>query len=294
MSVLRCLSPRVTVVALAVCVMSPGLLGAGAEAGLERLTGSALTPADTATGAQRTPPTLATWIGRAGGGEEHPFERPALHWPRVSLRQLVTFAYGTTPARVLGGPDWLDDPIWEVASDTGASRPQHRELRGLLQRMLIDRFALRATRAPQRVSALVLAVGAPSPRLRPASAKVDCAPFLSGVRAPTEAPRDAEGYRLCGPSSVRKEYHFRSAPLDALARDLEIMTNQVVVAVPAQGLFDIDLQLPSGFSEQSHDADLDVLMSALERQLGLVTQIRTEPTEMLSVESAARPALGLR
>ncbi len=240
--------------------------------------------------------SASTWIARAGSGGNPPFENPTLRLRRASLRGLIGIAHATTHARMSGGPAWMDEPEWDVAVLADRTAP-YSAVREMLRDMLASRFQLRVTPTARRVSALILSFenAASTEGLRPARAKIDCTPFLNGVRSPVDAPRDADGFVLCGPSTVRKGLHLRSAPLDAFARDLEILLGQVVVVSPPRaGLFDIDFAWPRGYAEHDPDPDLDAFMTAVERQLGAAPQVRSTDVQILVVAGAARPTLGVQ
>lgn len=251
--------------------------------------------ADDAARVQTT--STATWIARTGSGGNPPFANPTLHLRRVSLRQLIGTAYARTPARMSGGPAWIDEPEWDVAvlADRGAP---YSAVRALVRDMLTARFQLRATPATRRVPALLLSFehAASADGLRPARARVDCAPFIDDVRSPLDAPRGADGVTLCGPSTVRDDgLYLRSAPLDSFARELEILLGQVVLVSPSKaGLFDIDFAWPRGYAEHDPNPDIDAFVASVERQLGASAQVQSTNVQILVITSAARPALGGR
>jgi uncharacterized protein (TIGR03435 family) len=222
-----------------------------------------------------------------------------LSMPRVSLRQLIERAYVTTRARTEGGVDWMDEIAWQVVGMSDRSAPRDVDVREMLRSLLTDRFKLRAEFQTRPLSALVLTLGDTSghPSIRRAASRVNCQPFLNGDKPLLEAPKDPEGHRLCGPSSEEHAFdrpvlHFRSAPLSAVARDLELMLQRVVVWEPqTEGLFDVDFLTPEGYSGAGSVPDLDAFMDAVEAQFGVTVAVRTIPVKVLVVQSAAKPVL---
>jgi uncharacterized protein (TIGR03435 family) len=222
-----------------------------------------------------------------------------LYMPRVSLRQLIERAYGTTHARTAGGVEWMDEIAWQVVGISDRGTPRDADVKEMLRSLLADRFKLQAEFQTRPTSALVITLGNTSghPSIRRAVSRVDCQPFLNGDKGLLDAPRDQEGNPLCGPGRSehafdRPVYHFRSAPLSSVARYLEIMLRRAVVwAPPTEGLFDVDFVTPEGYAGEPSVGDVDAFMDAVEAQFGAAVAVRTIPVKVLVVQSAVKPVL---
>jgi uncharacterized protein (TIGR03435 family) len=166
----------------------------------------------------------------------------------------------------------------------------------MLRHALEDRFQLKAVKAATPAPTIVLALEHPEhpPGLRQAPKRLDCAPFLKDLPPPRRFPELPDHTPLCGPSReahsfTRPSYHYRSAPLSSLARDLEIVLRQVVIAPSDKGLFDVDFECPVGYTFNDPSPDVDAFLAALHEQLGIDARMRTAPVDVLTIQSASRP-----
>lgn len=96
-------------------------------------------------------------------------------------------------------------------------------------------------------------------------------PFLIGAPARRRRPFGSERLALCDPITVRTGFHLRSASLEALARDVEV------------------LRAALGYAEHDPNPDIDAFMTAVERTAQQRTQIRSTQVEILVVQDAAYP-----
>lgn len=218
---------------------------------------------------------------------------------KASLLALIDWAYDTTRARTVGGPDWMDDLAWQVIGRSDRRNPRDADVKQMVRSLLADRFKLQADFQTRPTSAVLISVDSVGGHsaIRKATASVNCEPFLNGDKALVDVPQDKEGNPLCGPSRGEHEshspvYHFRSAPLTAVARQLEIMLDRAVVwTPPTQGLFDVDFATPESYSMAVTTPDLDAFMDALEAQFGAKVEVRTVPVRVLVVGNAVKPTL---
>jgi uncharacterized protein (TIGR03435 family) len=237
-------------------------------------------------------------ISPFGTALKSPPAQPTRFFPRVSLFQLVSLAYGVTEARASGGEPWMFDPLdrtWSISvkADGPVSYATFLEM---LRNMLSDRFGLRVERRIENTSTVVLSFPSKDhpPGLRKASAAVDCTPFLTGLLSPLDAPR-AGGVPLCGPGSVehfqtRPVFHYRSAPLREFGRQLELLLDRPVNVSPdTDRLLDIDFTSPAGYEYNAKDPDIDAFLTALEDQLGATGEVHRGEVEMLHILVAHAP-----
>jgi uncharacterized protein (TIGR03435 family) len=195
-----------------------------------------------------------------------------------------------------GGPAWMDDPDWQVLAASSRPSLSGADFRTMLRHALEDRFQLKAVKAATPAPTIVLALEHPEhpPGLRQAPKRLDCAPFLKDLPPPRRFPELPDHTPLCGPSReahsfTRPSYHYRSAPLSSLARDLEIVLRQVVIAPSDKGLFDVDFECPVGYTFNDPSPDVDAFLAALHEQLGIDARMRTAPVDVLTIQSASRP-----
>lgn len=243
----------------------------------------------------------AVSIAASGTPLDQAPSNPTFQLRQVTLRQIIEIAYGVTRARTSGGPPWMDSLSWQVAAKAAEPSAPYTDVREMLRTMVADRFRLSAAFVTMPVSSVLLSFEhANREGVRPAHVKIDCQPFLNGLKPPTAVPHTSEGWPMCGPAMQQHSFsrpvnHYRSAPLDRVALDLEKELGQVVlVAPPRPGLFDVDFTWPPGYNASTPDRDVDAFLSALHDQLGVEAVIKTTPVKVLKIESAAQPRLGAR
>ena len=93
------------------------------------------------------------------------------HWP---LLDLIAVAYSVRASQV-SGPSWLSNEEFDIEAlvPEGTHR---KELNGMLQLLLEERFGLRVHRSPQTVDGYLMVVAAGGPRLMPAQPEGDLSP----------------------------------------------------------------------------------------------------------------------
>ena len=89
----------------------------------------------------------------------------------TTMNDLVTFAYGLHTKQIIGAPDWFGtDPfdVDEVPDVEG--RPDLRQMRMLLQKLLADRFKLTFHHEQRELSAYLVSVAPGGPKLKTTTA----------------------------------------------------------------------------------------------------------------------------
>src|SRR5215470_17012911 len=85
----------------------------------------------------------------------------------VSLRLLISRAYGIGESQIEGGPRWVVTDTWDVSAKADTPREMTREqLRPCLQALLAERFHLRIHRQVKQGSVLSLEVAKNGPKLK--------------------------------------------------------------------------------------------------------------------------------
>jgi uncharacterized protein (TIGR03435 family) len=227
----------------------------------------------------------------------------------VTLRDLISAAYGTTvpfdPARIVGGPDWIDKERFEInatlpVNATRAELPWQQSLRALLQ----DRFALRIhmERREAPVFALVRVDNARAARAlrRPARSLADCHaaednPFGDSTAGVCPRLRNRPGADPADPLAVVTE--ARTIVMRALAEELSgmpIVGRLVVDETGVSGEFDFEFRW-SRPAPPSADSPAPVgqqigpsIFTALREQLGLALQARKGQADVLVIDHADR------
>jgi uncharacterized protein (TIGR03435 family) len=88
---------------------------------------------------------------------------------RIPLRQVIAAAYGVDKSRVVGGADWLDQPLYDISAHTANTSAARFGPGGVspLKSMLAARFGLLAHPETQQLPAYVLRVAPSGSKLGP-------------------------------------------------------------------------------------------------------------------------------
>ena len=211
----------------------------------------------------------------------------------MTTRTLMQVAYGRQgtllSTQIISDVTWLDSERFDITAISEAlTAPGDRftTLRGLLQRLLRDRFQAQVHVETRTLPIYELVMarqdGRPGPQLRPPAAP--CVDFF-GV--------SSNGVPTCGFTRVRPgDWAARSIDLGLFATNLAFLPEVGRVVRDRTGLqerFDLELRfnpqaVPAG--DLSPDPSL---FTALQEQLGLKLQPSRGPVEVLAVDRIERP-----
>lgn len=181
----------------------------------------------------------------------------------AELRQIVGQAYAIQRVRVLGGPAWADSDQFDITAKAESADATRDDIRGMLQKLLADRFKLAVHHENKEISAYSLVVAKGGAKL--AAAKPGA---KSGM---TEGVAPGGG----------QQWVFAASPLKGLVNGLANTLDAPVVDKTAlDGLYDFTFQWPGAGS--SLFASLD--------QLGLKLEAKKERVDFLVIDRAERPS----
>ena len=84
----------------------------------------------------------------------------------TSLSDLITFSYGLHARQIANGPDWLEKDKYDMtAKPDGEGQPNEKQLKGMIQKLLADRFKLAFHREKKELPVYALVVGKTGPKL---------------------------------------------------------------------------------------------------------------------------------
>jgi uncharacterized protein (TIGR03435 family) len=214
---------------------------------------------------------------------------------RATLAMLLRSAYSLTFDRILGMPAWAHTERFDIVTTSSPDTPIERS-RGMAQRLLIDRFGLRAHWEQRGGDVYALVLADPSrrlgPGLRPSGAPCQRSDPVSGE--PLEPPRTGpcvETFRRLDDGAY--QLRFRDRPLTDLliiagARDE--VGGQVADQTGLTDRFDIDLDYVPRSARGLGAVGLGVpLAAAVVDQLGLRFERRRESIDVLVIDSVERP-----
>lgn len=190
----------------------------------------------------------------------------------VSLRKVIAAAYGVQESRVLGGPAWIDTPLYDIVAHGGPPEPGHdfpsADYRHSIQALLTSRFGLLAHPDTQQLSAYSLHVDESGSKLK---ATASAAPGAAST--PT-----------------RRGFKVMPGVVTAVDVDVSMLTGMIdrqlgKPVLDKTGLTGhYDFTLTGTLSAQS-------LPALLHEQLGLNVEPAIVPVEVIVVDQLQEPTL---
>jgi uncharacterized protein (TIGR03435 family) len=201
----------------------------------------------------------------------------------VTLKFLITVAYGVQNVQISGGPGWIDTEKFDILAKPAEG--QKLDVRPMLQSLLEDRFQLvvRHESKDQQVYELVQKKpGQLGPGLKP-SEIAEC---------PT-APREPGAIPCGGFLLLDGRLTGQRVTLGNLGSPLSRIVGRTVMdATGISSTFDVTVEwTPDGRAATKPDEALPSIFTALEEQLGLKLQPAKRPLEMLVIERAEKPSV---
>jgi uncharacterized protein (TIGR03435 family) len=206
-------------------------------------------------------------------------------------------AYGLQRYRLVGAPEWTRTERFDVNATTVIPQTQAQQF-GLLQGLLAERFGLRVhwQKSERPVYALVFARA--DKRLGPALTRSQFSCKDLALRGELEkTPKAPSGLSFCYPSigpggEGKTRFVVGGMTMPEVAAALEYVSDRIVVDhTEVGGTFDLDMTYTPQSTLLSAGAPLDgqSIFVALQEQLGLKLEPRTEPVDVLVVDGIEHP-----
>ena len=208
------------------------------------------------------------------------------------LRMLIWNAYGATPDRLLGGPDWIDSERFDILGSAPAGTSESTMLT-MLQTLLADRFRLVLRKEARETAVYSLVIAQNDGRSDKALLPVDCKTDSKAVVRKGDAP--ACSWLLIGKAGTGMvTYQSGGVNLDELAKTLTRRVGRPVInRTGLAGEFQFELSwlqdMPAAAAAPAAANDGPSLFTALQEQLGLKLESSRGPVEFLVIESVERP-----
>ncbi len=201
---------------------------------------------------------------------------PAMvRYSNVTLKNLISVAYGFDSPLVTGGPEWLDEQFYGLSAKLPPGTPKDR-VPAMLRALLSERFNLSVHREMKVQRVYFLVLGKNGPKLKEVP-KTDSGQEAEQVRGESPAVRVFRG-GIFGKSML----------IGTLAGSLSFVAGcQVVDRTGLAGTFDISLKWTPEDGEDSNQPGPS-LFTAIQEQLGLKLEPGRAPVEMLVVDHAKR------
>jgi uncharacterized protein (TIGR03435 family) len=199
-----------------------------------------------------------------------------------SLNDLISFAYGIHVRQITGGPSWLESDFYDITAKPDVEGiPNRKQLEGMVQKLLADRFKLTFHHDKKELSAFTLVVGKNGPKLAPSAGDPKGLPGL--------------GFRALGNLIVNNANMSDFTQLMQAA----VLDRPVVDQTDLKGRFDFTLKWTPdesqfngrGGSVKSDAADAPPdLFTAIQEQLGLQLKSAKVPVDVLVVDHVEKPS----
>jgi uncharacterized protein (TIGR03435 family) len=186
----------------------------------------------------------------------------------VTLKQLMGYAYDLQPSQIFG-PAWIDTERYDVTAEAN-SPASPAQLRSMLRRLLGDRFGLKTRREMKELPICWLVVAEGGPK-------------LGGVKE--EEAFNAE-FAAKSPFKPGVDAIFTSGDLAKFASRLSRGIDRPVIdKTGIKGRFWFSLE----WMPEKNQPYGPPLLAAIQEQLGLKLEDKKALTEVLVVDSAAKP-----
>jgi bla regulator protein blaR1 len=203
----------------------------------------------------------------------------------TSLNDLITFAYGIHVRQISGGPAWLESDLFDIVAKPEADGlPNRKQLEGMLQKLLADRFKLTFHREKKELSVYAITVAKTGSKLTKSEGDPNGLPGL--------------GFRGLGNLVVRNANMSDFAGLMQSA----VLDRPVVDRTGLTGRFDFTLNwTPDEFQFRSFggpvpppptdkpDAPPD-LYTAIQQQAGLKIEAAKAQVDVLVIDKVEKPS----
>jgi uncharacterized protein (TIGR03435 family) len=202
----------------------------------------------------------------------------------TTLTDLITFAYGIHAKQITGGPGWLETEKYDVAAQPGGEgQPNDKQWKGMVQKLLADRFKLTFHRDKKELAVYAITVGKNGPKLTKSEGNPSGLPGLFfrglGVLPATNATiADLAGV-------------MQGAVLDRPVVDQTGLTGRwdfTLTWTPDEFQF---AGMRGGMPPPANDAAAAApdLFTAMQEQLGLKLESTKAPAEVFVIDRVAKP-----
>src|SRR5580704_13368489 len=192
----------------------------------------------------------------------------------VTLVDVIVRVYPTRRIQMHGGPEWIDSERFDIVAKADSTEGEVRDEQWapMVQTLLEDRFRLALHRETKEMPVCALVVGKNPPKLK-----------ASTEGEPTTLARGDGG-----------QMNFRGMPIPGLVNTLaNILHEPVVDGTDIEGLFDFTLDpmqfASAGGTGGGGDAWADLVLRAVQEQLGFKLEKRKAPLEITIIDHAEKP-----
>lgn len=208
---------------------------------------------------------------------------------KVVLLALLTSAYGISPQRIVGLPNWGNTDRYDIEARYERRDRPAPQLNLLLQGLLRSRFALAAHMEKRDFPVYFLRTiakdGKPGTGLK--RSQFDCSDSTTANSPRQNNQRAPNGAAACTAIEWPGAFIAGGVTMDSLTRSIRIPAGRDVInetGLPGNWEFSLEFAPPGDTSGDKPD-----IFTAIKDQLGLRLDSGTGPLEVLVIDSVARP-----
>lgn len=202
----------------------------------------------------------------------------------TTLSELISFAYGVHPKQVIGAPAWAGTDKFDIdAQPDGEGAPSDKQWKGMLQKLIVERFKFTFHRDKKELSVYVLSVAKNGAKLTKSDGDPNGLPGLF--------------FRQLGALNVR---NANMADFTGLMQNA-VLDRPVVDQTGLTGRFDFTLNWTPDDSQfggmgakippSTDSADAPPpLYTAIQEQIGLKLEATKAPADVLVVDHVEQPS----
>lgn len=210
------------------------------------------------------------------------------HTLNTTLNDLLKFAYDVHPNQVVGAPAWADSEKFDVeAKPDKPGMPTVKQMKMMLQKLLVDRFSLVSHKDKRELSAYVITVAKSGLKIKKEENSTLPLPGFGGQPQRGFNVRNAT---LAEFASVMQA-QFMDLPVIDQTGLGDTRYSFVVKFTPDPGMrpFGAGVRPPEAPATIDPDAPPD-LFTAMEQQLGLHMQRTKAPVEVMILDKVEKPS----
>ncbi len=199
-----------------------------------------------------------------------------------TVEGLITLAYNLHETQVIGGPEWMKSEHFDMdVLPDHEGLPSLEQARGIVRKLLADRFALKFHNDTKELSVYVLSVGKTGPKLTKSSSDPKSPPGMGGPPG---------------------RFMMRNGSMLEFAQMMQgILDRPVLDQTGLKDRYDLSLRWTPDESQyggrippQNADASAadapPPLFTAIQEQLGLKLEATKAPAKVMVIESVQKPS----
>jgi uncharacterized protein (TIGR03435 family) len=195
----------------------------------------------------------------------------------TGLKMLMTFAYDVRPHQISGGASWIDSEGFDIVAKADAADPTIEQFRGMMQKLLADRFQLTFHRETKEMPVYALVLAKNGPKLR----------VSDKDETTIQGGRGLVTYQKCSMAFFAQNLSPR---LGRTVLDRTGLKGEFDFTLEATIEDEIRKRVEAGEASSSSEPVGPTIFTALQEQLGLKLESTKGPVEILVIDRAQKPS----